>query len=308
MKLQQICSGILVVSFAVSCNNTPTSAATPTGTLKAIVLSSVTPIPTVTQSPSMMFQQDFESGIPGGITIWSKWNVEIGDSGNHVFCNAPSEGWIGGTIGHDTWDDYAIEMKFNFQDLKPDQSISVDSRKNSDSSKKYSGDLHYGGVELNFYAPYVPMGGRTITTKTKTWYTLRVEAAGNNFKYFVDDILLANSSDDNRLQGFGGFSVSPNTSVCIDDIRVWALTKDGSLAQVPTQSPASTNNTVASRLNSHKYPKLFIQNQEWAPSDHFLNESTYWDIIILDVDTIITKPDSKCSNNDILFRSRHPTG
>jgi len=64
MKLQQICSGILVVSFAVSCNNTPTPAATPTATLKAIVLSSDTPIPTVTQNPSMMFQQDFESGIP----------------------------------------------------------------------------------------------------------------------------------------------------------------------------------------------------------------------------------------------------
>lgn len=289
MKPQKTCLGILVIFFAVSCNNTRNHTATPTTTSTPLAIN--TPIPTATPSPSMMFQQDFESGIPSGITIWSNWNVEISDSGSHVFCNAPSDSWIGGTIGHDSWGDYAIEMKFQFQDLKPNQSVSVDSRKNSDSSKKYSGDLHYGGVELNFYEPYVPMGNRTITTKTKTWYTLRVESAGNHFKYFVDNILLANGSDDNRQQGFGGFSVSPNTSICIDDIRVWALTKDGALAEAPALSTVSIDNTVTARLNFHKYPKLFIQNQELAPSDHFLNESAYWDIIILDIETVITKPD-----------------
>lgn len=308
MKLQQICSSILAISFVVSCSNTPTPTpspvATPTVTLKATALSSDTPLPTITQSPSMIFQQDFESGTPSGITIWSKWNVEIDDSGNHIFCNTLSDSWIGGTIGHDTWDDYAIEMKFIFQDLKPNQSISVDSRKNSDSSEKYSGDLHYGGAELNFYAPYVPMGSSTINTKSKTWYTLRVESAGNRFKYFVDDVLLVNTTDDNRQQGFGGFSVSPDTSVCIDDIRVWALTNDGSVVQAPTPSPSSINNTVAARLNSHKYPKLFVQNQELTPSDNFLNEAAYWDIVILDVEAIITKPDYLGSSGTI--RRKNP--
>ena len=46
-----------------------------------------TPDSLLAKNNAMLFQQDFESGIPSGIKVQTKWNVEVEDSGNHVYCN-----------------------------------------------------------------------------------------------------------------------------------------------------------------------------------------------------------------------------
>lgn len=295
MKIYRLFLSILLIYLVGSCNKkTNLAPSTPTTVPTSIIVSTNTPpIPTATPGPWILFQQDFESGVPGGITVWNKWNVVLDDTGNHIFCNEPADNWPGATYGHDTWDDYAIQLRVKFLDLKPDQSVSVDVRKNSNSSEKYSGELHYGGEELNFSSPheFLYLGYKEINIESNTWYTLLVEASGNYFKYYINGELIGRNTDDHRQQGFGGFSVSPQTSACFDDIRVWALSRrDVAFVQAPTPLP-TTDIPLAARLDSHKFPKLFIQNQEGSPSDDFMRKASYWDLIILDVEAVITQPD-----------------
>jgi len=297
MKLRQLLPIILCVYFATSCGTTATPAVTPAPNPTATAMATNTPDPLVAQKAAMLYEQDFESGVPSGILIWSKWNVQTDDSGNHVFCNALSDNWIGGWFGRETWGDYAVEMKVKFIDYKPDQqSVAVDIRENTLFTEKYSGNLSYDAAELSYGMPYVGMGSKPLNpflTEGNTWYTLRVEAAGNLIKYYLNQKYIAQKTDDHRQQGTAGFSVSPQTKVCVDDIRVWALAKDGSIAQASTQLPVSAgtpDKTIAERLDSHKFPKLLYQNWLPAPSDDSLGQAFYWDIIALNVDTITAKP------------------
>ncbi len=301
MKPRRLLLIILCIYFATSCSPNVTSVPKPTATVinTPTAVATNTPDPLVAQKAAMLYQQDFESGIPTGIESWwgTKWDIQTEVTGNHVFCNVPSDKYTGGNFGTATWGDYAVQMKVKFQEFLSDKpSVAANIRRNQGSSEGYSGliDLYYGVANLFFGEPYVELGLSPFVPKLNTWYTMRVEAAGNLFKYYIDQQLMAEKTDDHRQQGSAGFTVSPQTKVCVDDIRVWALTKDGSIAQAPTQLPASAaipNKTVAERLNSQKFPKLFILNQLPAPSDAFINQAAYRDIIVLDFDTVTTRPD-----------------
>ncbi len=89
--------------------------------------------------------------------------------------------------------------------------------------------------------PYQNLGNHYFPTTTDTWYTLRLEVASQQIKYYINDQLVGDGTDAHRSQGKAGFSVSPHLTVCVDDIRAWALTETGAIGQAPPPPPPTSS-------------------------------------------------------------------
>ena len=48
---------------------------------------------------------------------------------------------------------------------------------------------------------------------------------------------------------------------------------------------------VSERLAGHAYPRLFLQLQDYAPSTSLLEQAAYWDIVIVDAETVESRPE-----------------
>jgi hypothetical protein len=181
-----------------------------------------------------LFEQDFESGIALGIfDDYGNWSISIDNTGNHVFCNKISKDWQSFKFGLDTLTNYAVEARVEFPEENANQSAEVYARINS-SMDGYRATLNQGWAGLGYYPPATSLGGSSIITRANTWYTLRVEASGNQIKFYINDQPIANGIDNQGLKGSAGFAAGPNTKTCVDDLRIWALTQDG---QIVSTSP-----------------------------------------------------------------------
>ena len=241
-KLQRLLlARILVIGVLAGCAApTATSApATPTSTRMPIPTSTPTLFPTATidlvqaQKSATLYEQDFESNTTDGLVEkGGKWS-KVNDTGsNHIYCNDVSDNWQSFKFGLETWTNYAIQMRVKILELNADQSAEVYARVNSETTG-YRANMDRSGARLSYYAPYKGLGDTSFVTEANTWYTFRIEAAGNRIKFYINDQLIANAVDDQRLVGMAGFGAAPNTKACVDDIRVWALTQDGQIALAP---------------------------------------------------------------------------
>ena len=293
MRLRSLLIGLSILVITASCTEAATPAPTSTPNLNATPAVTATPDIEALREAAMMYEQDFESGIPGGIFVWTDWTLETDEIGNHAFCNVPMDGWPGGTIGQPTWTDYAAEMKVRFDELEENQGGQVNVRINQDASQKYYGELNHKEALLSFGGPYVQIGLLKYKARAGNWYTLRLEAAGDQFKFLVNEANVAHGSDSTRSEGFAGFTVFPNTRVCIDDIRIWALEKDGSIArrEAPTESAAASPLAVADRLAAPGYPRLKMSFGRYRPSDEDLRHAALGDLVRVDVAAIVTRPE-----------------
>jgi hypothetical protein len=231
-----------VMLAACSAGPTPTPApTTPTSTTP-------TPTPPPTQTPyptstpdlalarqtATLYEQDFESGTALGLFDQSgNWSVSTDSTGNHVFCNEIAAVWQSFKFGSDSWTDYALEARVEFLAETPDQTAEVYARVNP-SMDGYRASLYQQSASLTYYPPTTHLGGVSIGTEARTWYTLRVEAAGSHLRFFIDDRPIADDLDSRSSIGTAGFGVGPNTRACVDDIRLWALAPDG---QIVSTSP-----------------------------------------------------------------------
>jgi len=238
--------GRALASFAIAailaaCSASPTPVpATPTPTPPSTPTPAQTPQPTSTpdlvlaRQTATLYEQDFESGTALGLFDQvGKWSVSTASTGNHVFCNGISADWQSFKFGSDTWTDYAVQARVEFQDETPGQAAELYARIDS-SGDGYRGTLSQGSAGLTYYSPPTSLGGSSTPTQANTWYTLRVEAAGRHLSFFIDDRPMADGLDSQSSIGTAGFGVGPNTRACVDDIRLWALTPDG---QIVSTSP-----------------------------------------------------------------------
>lgn len=287
MKIRLLVISILFLSLMVSCGqNAPTIAATTPTTSPT---SAPTAIPTATQDPikkaqfdAQLYNQDFESSTTDGLDTFGQgqWKVMTDTSGNHFYCNQDSTDWWDVHFGTDLWTNYAVEMRVKILTVDEFSFISSHIRVNI-FNNGYAGSLNYAGQSagLSYNPPHQSLGESPFPIKADTWYVLRMEAAGNRVKLFADNRLMADVTDSKRTQGEAGFSVSPHTQMCVDDIRAWALTPNGQIAQLPAK-PAPR--TLLDRLASHKFPKLYYSNQDF---NHLTNINTplyFWDIVTFD--------------------------
>lgn len=217
-------------------------APTPVPPTPSAIPPTATPTPVSTSTPDLvlakkaatLFEQDFESGTALGIfDDYGNWSLSIDNAGSHVFCNKISKDWQSFKFGSDTWTDYAVEARVEFLEENANPSAEVYARIDS-SMDGYRATLNQGWAGLGYYPPATTLGGLSITTHPNTWYTLRVEAAGNEIKLYIDDKLIADGIDNRSLKGSAGFAAGPNTKACVDNLRIWALTKDG---QIVSSSP-----------------------------------------------------------------------
>ena len=254
----------------------PTNTLTPTSTPDPIYQE---------QQAALLYSQDFESGNADGLYDWGQgeWNIVTEANGNHIYCNKVSSDSPEFHFGTDTWSNYAVEMQVKPVEINSNSTIGLKIRFDP---KAYLG--FYGAIKLQdqsiflaYNNPYQEFGNRDFTV-LNTWYTLRIEAYGNHLRYYIDNRLMLSSDEATQTaEGKSGFSVTPDTGVCVDNIRVWALRADGQVAQLP---PKSNNPplSLAERLASHKFPKLFYQNTDYDPTADALTQSSYYDLLVYD--------------------------
>lgn len=180
-----------------------------------------------------LYEQDFESNTTDGLMEKNgKWSIVNDTGSNHIYCNEISDNWQSFKFGLETWTNYATQMRVKILELNADQNAEGYARINSETTG-YRANMDRSGARLSYYPPYKNLGGTSFVTEANTWYTFRIEAAGNRIKFYINDQQVASAVDDQRLVGMAGFGAAPNTKTCVDDIRVWALTQDGQIAQAP---------------------------------------------------------------------------
>jgi len=287
MKTKMVVTVLLVAFLIVSCTpvvkSTPSETAIPTGSLTPIPLtptstsnSSSTEIP----QSSLLFQQDFETGPVNNIYNdgIANWSIVSDDTGNHTYCNSDSNEYSFLVFGrNNTWANYAVEIKIKAQELSDTNAVLL---------ARFNGNIGYYGT-LNFKThisglklgdPFNASGWKSFQGDTNSWQTWRLEVAGKSISYYINNQLIASLKDSELSDGMAGIYIFPHFKICFDDIRVWALTSDGQIAQAPSQ-PIYPPRSLMDRLASHKFPKLFYQNQDNYPSTDALTQSAYWDIL-----------------------------
>ena len=286
MKTRLIVFIILLISLLASCNQNTATATVPTSTvvspsLTATVTPTNTPDPVIkAQQDAMLYSQDFESGSTNGLYDFNqkKWSVSVEEDGNHIYCNEAASDWLVVHFGSDAWTDYALEMRVKGIDILTNSNFSLYTRFERHKYVMYYGGLNLGykNADLAYNEPYVSYGHKDYPFEENKWYTLRMDAAGSQINFYIDDQLIGAGTASQRSQGKGAFSMSPELQVCVDDIRVWALTKTGQIAQLPARPEPRS---LSDRLASHKFPKLFYQNQDDDPTNEALTPIFYWDIV-----------------------------
>lgn len=233
----------MIVIFLTSCGQAgpPKTKSSPSGVSPTLV-DSPTTLPTSTPylnhlDPSaILFEQDFEAGNTTRLSnTRENWTIVIDDSGNHFFCNNMVNHLLAFPIGLNQWTDYAIELRIKELEHSEDPYVAVYARVSPPYESGYYGALNFQDhiTDLALDGPYISLEQQYFPTTADTWYTLRLEVAGEQIKYYINDLLVGHGTDDHLSQGRAGFFVSPFLKVCVDDIRARALTKTGAVGQAP---------------------------------------------------------------------------
>jgi hypothetical protein len=257
------------------------------------------------QNDALLYSQDFENGNADGIGNYGpvqNWTIE-NENGNHIYCNNVLGG-VSELIGTDHLTNFAIELKVKPVEISDDSYISVMARDNRSTSQTYYGALNFSThyADLNVSDPFQGFGRLLVPTQLNTWYKLRLEAAGNKLSFYVDDKLISSATDDNLTQGKAGFAIVDKMKVCIDDIRIWELTDEGQIAKKPAIKESVPS--LQTRLESHQYPKLFLEIQDNDPSAEILTQSYYWDLSTFPVE--IEKTEKAYLGPNGWIRSQNP--
>ena len=189
----------------------------------------ITPTFTPVSSSSILFQKDFENGIVG--SEWDRideggiWTVEQEPDGNHYLCG------IGPTINSPQiwyrdrktlWTDYAFETHVKFVQVS---TLFIIFRNDLGSNEHYG--IAIGDFSIGFMRTWSGSQGVSKVFDLGRWYTIRVEIKGDLFNAYVDNAVVLSLTLQPPLieRGGIGYVVGGDGAVCIDNIKVWSLTK-----------------------------------------------------------------------------------
>jgi hypothetical protein len=237
-------SRTLVPSLPMLILLTSCKLATPTPTVTPTKLPTSTPNLTIAQKAATLYEQNFEKSPLQGLYENGSWSVSLDESGNHVLSNQTSTSWQTFMFGYENWTDYSVEMRVKLLKQNTGLSAEIYARINS-ATYGYRAQLFYMWAGLAYIFPLENLGGASTTTEANHWYILRLEVAGDHITFSLDNRVIAIASDSNRSNGMGGFGVAPGAIACVDDIRVWALTPDGRIAQAAPADQIVSNNSIA---------------------------------------------------------------
>lgn len=191
------------------------------------------------ETSDILFEETFEDSKAQGVTFGlGDWQIIPDDDGNMILdinntstC-CPTEAAFGSV----DWNNYAVEYRVKV--------VNVNNERKGPFCylyfRKESGDFegpYYvqivqvpegGGRRLDaFFAPGDPnwssIDGRGISFSENVWYKIKVEAQDNNFKFYIDDILMLEFNDSRIETGSLGIAAGNVTHLQFDDIRVVSL-------------------------------------------------------------------------------------
>ncbi|MEA4906913.1 MAG: protein kinase [Anaerolineaceae bacterium] len=196
--------------------------------------------PTVPEKASLTFQEDFESGKAAEFRprsgTWTVMDGGAGENGNKVYQASNPSDWeyILTEFGPADFTDGNIQYRFKF--LNYDASVNGSGiefiffrMKGNWTDDAYTFQLQATNhlADLNYVPPesdaWPGLGYHTVTLGVRRWYTVRVEAKGNDFNVFLDDRLIISGKDDESrsMSGRIGFQVGPQSTVQFDDVQIW---------------------------------------------------------------------------------------
>jgi hypothetical protein len=263
---------LLLVSCSPVANHIPTSipSPAPSSTLTPIPTFTSTIVPTSTGTnalsqvdpASLLFEQNFDNGKQDGISFSPQyWETDQDDNGNEFLCSIPGNTYAGLNFGQSSWTNYAVELRFKELDHQPGLGSTVaiyfryDPSTNTGDAGLLDIDSHYADLILN--KPSENLSHSYYSTLKDAWYTMRVELAGQNIKFFINNQWVGSGTDSTFIYGAANISVSPYEKICVDDIRVWALDENGNIASATTPDPT----LVATLENNPQdiYPEVWSQ-------------------------------------------------
>lgn len=308
MKTHSFVCIILFTSLLASCSPNTAVTTMPTSTsvnppLTATATAAPDPV-IAAQNAGLLYSQNFEAGSDEGIYDFGKENFEVtvDDNGNHIYCNKGSVFHSLAHFGVESWTNYAVEIKFKFVHFGDPATMEFFTRMDRRANGYVGGIDQRNRVATLFSNPT----GADLTTQpfepvVEQWYTVRMEMVGNRIQFLVDDILIAEINNTDYPNGKAGFDVSPSTLACVDDIRVWALTEDGQIAEQPEKPEPRS---LTDRLVSHKFPKLFYMNQDYGPTSEALTPAYLYDILLFDKE--VAKSEWAFLGPSGIIRSQNP--
>lgn len=163
------------------------------------------------------------------------WHVEIEADENSIFCNRILDDWSSFLFGLDEWENYAITLRVKFLSANQDQGAEVYLRINQNIEGYRASIYNNEWADVSFYPPGSDLGGAPVSIRQNEWFQVELHFVGDTLKYFLNDELVVEASDDKRASGRAGYGAAPNTEVCVDDLVVWGLDETGS----PVVSPAN---------------------------------------------------------------------
>ncbi|HXQ39069.1 MAG TPA: family 16 glycoside hydrolase, partial [Anaerolineales bacterium] len=203
----------------------------------------------------LVFDEDFGDGIANGIFIGGEggsWRVIRDDSANPVFeVKNPSSSWAAvGLAEPSTISDGTIEFRVKLinYDLLADTgsgTVALNFRVASTQGYVYALMPFGQRIQLSYFGKdsgWILMEGglATYTFEKNIWYSVRLDAQGNNLTAYVNGVRIATVEDSRLTRGGLTFGVGPKTTAYFDDIRVFSIDNGANASPTPvTPTPES---------------------------------------------------------------------
>lgn len=211
---------------------------------------------------AMLRFSDFEDELSAFSSMSAVWEVAQEDPSNKMLCNESSESWETFQTGLADWSDYAFE--FDVMRVSDNESDILEVYvRSAEGGAGYRASIANGNsAGVSYFPPYVSFGTETVNLDVNEWYTLRVEVVGNALKYFIDDELVIEVSDSTGAQGTVGVGVAPNTKICADNLKMWAIDRNGPIHR--SNLPGSADPFDTRIKYAGDCPFCFVQSDENA--------------------------------------------
>ncbi|HDZ09996.1 hypothetical protein [Pseudohongiella sp.] len=176
---------------------------------------------------AMLSFNDFENGLFGSVDASPGWKLESNIDGNSYYCNAPGNTYSSFRVGDSSWSNYAFEARVRRNSNNADGYLELYARFDNSNGNGYRAALTKDYAFLSYASPSKNWPGKSVDAGVDQWVTLRVELVGTNVKFFVNGQLVSETTDSSIANGVVGVGANPNTSICIDDLKVWAIDEKG---------------------------------------------------------------------------------
>jgi hypothetical protein len=217
---------------ALTTTKIPTPSYTPTLTPTKIPMPSYTPTltPTLVPTEVILFQENFEDKQANGFRDFKgsdlgKWEVIQDSDGNYIYQGSGPKNYPQFFSNQIYWTDYALQVRIRLirggvficsraRAGSAFYNVYLGAGNNNISFAKYRATTKY---EVYKEIPYTP--------RANTWYKVRIEHLGNNYRFYLNDKLLEEHADTDQplVAGGFGFYMGGGDVVQFDDILVWKI-------------------------------------------------------------------------------------